>query len=174
VFVTQLILGSLSMKTQTQPTRTPDPPYALPCARVRTAAHINSLKWRRTGTDRQMRPHGARELGYSTPTRRVMPYGRQRPRCYRVGGVDSVLTRTRNPVTGQHCTRPDAAERGTRVRLISLWSCAHVRVPWDRAGARSDHRTLLQTLNTALKRAPSLARSNYPEWDLLNGSQARS
>jgi hypothetical protein len=26
--------------------------------------------------------HGARELGYSTPQRRVMPNGRQRPRCY--------------------------------------------------------------------------------------------
>jgi hypothetical protein len=34
---------------------TPDPPYALPCARVRTAAQINSLKWRRSGTDRQLR-----------------------------------------------------------------------------------------------------------------------
>ena len=32
-------------------------------------------------------PH-ALELGYSTPTRRVMPYRyeKQRPSCYRVGG----------------------------------------------------------------------------------------
>jgi hypothetical protein len=32
-----------------------------------------------------------------------------------------------NPIS-----RPDAAEIGTRMRLVSLWSCGHVRVPWVR------------------------------------------
>jgi hypothetical protein len=63
-----------------------------------------------------------------------MPYGRQRPSCYREGGADGVLTPTRkSPVS-----RPGAAEGGTRVRPIqlpvSLWKCAHVRVPGESRG----------------------------------------
>ena len=77
----------------------------------------------------------ARELGYVTPTRRVV----QRPRCDRVGGPDGVLTRTRNPVT-----RPDAADRGREESAsdISLWSRTHERVPWNtcRTGARTGRR----------------------------------
>jgi hypothetical protein len=39
-----------------------------------------------------------------------------------------------------------APEGGTRVRLTSLWSCVHVRVPWIRAGGTYGE-TLLQTLS---------------------------
>jgi hypothetical protein len=72
---------------------------------------------------------------YSTLTRRVMAFGRQRPRCY-LYRVDGVLTRTRNKPS----STPDAADGGTRVRLTSMCSCVHVRVSWNRAGARTERR----------------------------------
>jgi hypothetical protein len=34
-----------------------------------------------------------------------------------------------------------------KVRPVSLWSCAYVRVPWDRAEGTYTERRLLQSLN---------------------------
>jgi hypothetical protein len=59
--------------------------------------------------------------------------------------ADGVLTPTRNRLSTP-VSRPDAAEGGTRVRPVSLRSCAHVRVPWIRAGGRTERR-YLQTLS---------------------------
>jgi hypothetical protein len=76
--------------------------------------------------------------------------------CYRVGGTDGALTPTRY--------RPSFTPRRSGAREESapqtlLWSCAHVRVPWIRAGGRQ--RDVAVTLNpNALPRsALRLARA---------------
>jgi hypothetical protein len=67
--------------------------------------------------------HGARELGYSTPTRCVMPYERHRLSCNHIIGQIPVVYK-RHPRNKPSFT-PDAAESGKRVRPVqvpvSLW-----------------------------------------------------
>jgi hypothetical protein len=59
-------------------------------------------------------------------TSQVLPRGRTRWR------IDA------NPRPSD--ARPNAAERETSARSMSLWSCARVRVPWNRAGGRAERR----------------------------------
>jgi hypothetical protein len=103
---------------------------ALPSTRVSTAAHSLALKWRWSGTR-------ADSLRLNE--------------CSCVGGAD-VLTRTRNKPS----FTPRRSGGGTRVHSVSLWSCAHVRVPWIRAGGRKTEETLLQTLAVAVQYSVSL------------------
>jgi hypothetical protein len=105
------------------PRSRPTPSHACPQTRVlaagttATASYTTGWGPRRSLTSSWR----ARELGYVTPTRRVVLHGRQRPRCYRVGGPDGVLTRTRDPVT-----RAPTQRRERRARVLCPCGAARV------------------------------------------------
>jgi hypothetical protein len=93
-------------------------------------------------------------------------------RC--VGGARTLASILR--VTTHAAGAVAAPEGGTRVRLTSLWSCVHVRVPWIRAGGTYGE-TLLQTLSvwhqilrlawdrfTGLERSATPASVPGPVW----------
>jgi hypothetical protein len=105
-----------------------------------SAIHVRAhslLGWRDSGTTvcnvaEQEDVSWRRELGYRPSAmyhaeREALPELLSRGRGRQCTDANPRGNRLSNPIS-----RPDAAERGTRVRLVSLWSCAHVRVPWVR------------------------------------------
>jgi hypothetical protein len=137
------------VRTQNHPT--PDPPYAR-CPSTRASApQLTASEVAGSGTD-SLRLAQRVQVTSSIPpgswatatqlTRRVMPYGRQRPRCYREGARAGVLTQQAQFHARSSGGRDECASHTGPCIPVEP---AHVRAPWNGAGARTE-RHLLQTL----------------------------